>query len=444
MKQNKTRIVSRILFLFGITLSLLAAATPEMAEADVRFLDQQGSEAGTFIGKWKFIVDTGGSDYLGVRVPDPTWGWTRPTDRTEFNTQDISTFQMLSIPAPSFVEEYGDHYGFHWLYYYDPPETIVVEVVIGGTAGVDLHGLTPHDTREPGNDWCVGTPNIHPGQLQDVAAAIHADLDSQSLCGSEGMIQAAIAWAQSRHPGPDDCQLVACAAAGVLRAWGIPASYDLTYQIAHSAQLGGLSIDAAGGFHAQISAWNWATGEWERCHYPMTNAVLPNDILAGRFLDPEYINPRVAADGAGGIESVYVTGSFGGSGMFSLFQERRDDILGIDLSLGTLCFASFKCNKIDTMGTGGLDPMTSVAAPDRCGFSGRAGLTVPSPSRGKIRFRTEAPVRMEVRIFDLSGRLVERMTGRGEVESRRLSTGVYFYRVSHSDREVTGRTVVLR
>jgi len=424
-------------------LFFLAAA--EECDGVVHFQDQQGSIAGTFAGAWRFTVDTDGSSSVGLRVPDPTWGGTRHTDRTESNVQDIAAYRVLTDPAPSRVDDYGDHFGFQWLFWENPPDTVRVDVEIGGTAAAVIRGLVPDSSHIPGSEWCVGTPNIRPAEMADTAAAIHGALDSNALCANAGMIQGAVAFARSRHPWPEKERSFVCNAAAILRASGIATSFDLTYRIGWSTEIGGEVVKFPGGFGAQLSAWNVETGAWERCGATMTNAVLPCEILAGRVLDPDYLAPKLAADGPATLTTEYLSGVFGAAGSFQLFQERPSELLDANLSIASVCFASDTCHGLDTLGGGGdPGPVTSVEFGDAVGKERVPEVRVATPAKGRIRFHAAGAHVRRYRVYDVAGRLVDTVAGRGAVETRVLSPGVYFYRVTGGGAEAEGRVVVLR
>jgi hypothetical protein len=403
------------------------------------FRDCYGSTAAGFEGSWRVTVSSDSSSWLGVGLPDPTWGGTKEVDLAYCNTQNVGVFRAdPSIPAES--TRVDAEHGFLWIYFTDPPSTFTIDVRVSGAGGATTRGLAMCDYRDPANDWCRRTDNIDPADWRDLAVQIEASLDSGSLCGNEGLIQACAAYAGSRY---HSCREAAHCMAGLLRSVGIPASADDAYQIAATADFGGIGVSIPGGMHAQVSAWNWTAGEWERCDPAYAAGfVHPAHVKIGGVLDPEYLAPRMVwflVEPTPSLQVQYLSGEYGDDASFSCIQYRDDDVLGVGMTLATLCFAGFQCGKIETMPDAPPDALSGIGT----AFPPPESPILPlvNPSRGGIVFRSASPARID--LYEVSGRWVGSISGSGEIRAP-LDPGVYLYRAAGIARPSAGKLIVLQ
>jgi len=441
---------------FPLLLFTFVSALP--ASAIVTYEDLTGSSAGSFTGEWVFEIETGGNSIIGIRIPDPTWLGTRIHAETHSTMQEIAEYRIVADVAPCSLDTEGSTYGYNWFYYCDPPDPLRIHVQISGSAGTALCGLDPTDYRDPSDPWCQGTESIFPEAWYPLACQIEGDLDDTtaggepgSLCGNEGLVQGVLAWVHDNYPGESDCRQACEAAAGLLRSKGIPTSINLTYQLPGQAIIGSNAVTWFGGLHCQVSAWNWASAEWERCDARYaSNFALPFDISVGDFLDPAYISPALSwsGDGTDPIlgEPEVPYGIYGDNNVsFGSFQERYDDILGMSLTLATLCFADYPCGKAETMGCADWSVLVGIPADGRAERRPTTLLLeeIASPCRGVVRV---APIdaRTRVVVYDVAGRLVEEL-GMGKVRSWcPPRSGVYLIRAVRGDRQQIVRRVVVR
>lgn len=415
---------------------LLPAAYDLAFGYSMRFEDLYGSMGSTFTGTWRFTVHPNGNQWVRIFIPDPTWGWNRTTDQTLCNTQDLGSIYFESNLSPAQTDVDFEH-GYRSFLFLYPPSEFYIDMIVGGTVGVTTRGTEMHDYRDPSDLWCQSTPNIVPAEWLDLANQIESQMDSGSLCGNEGLIQACVNYAGAYYT---DCKEAAACAAGMLRAKGIPTSIDVTYQLTGNATLGGLSYVWYGGMHAQISTWNYTSGQWER-NDPKCSAgfVYPTDILGGRVLDWDYLCPGWIGPPDGlpvGIDVEYSSGEIQTNDYFYVFQYRQDTILYVDHTIASICYGTYKCGKHENI-PGIPDAMTGVElkqVPDPVRL-------LANPSREGVHFW--APFSSEIAIYSVSGRKVEVLRGQGDL-GKELSPGVYFYRSRGNFNTSTGKFVVVR
>jgi hypothetical protein len=421
----------------GALLVLVAGG----AWGHIQFHDCYGSTAETFDARWRFTIQSPSNGYLGIRIMDPTWGWTKPNEDAASNRQSLATFQ--AVPGIPFDSTRVDaEHGHVWFFFHAPPSTFHIDVRVSGTAGATTTGLAMHDYRDPNNAWCAQTDNIIPADWVDLAQQIEAELDSGSLCGNEGLIQACAAYAGGTY---SNCRDAAICMAGLLRSAGIPASVDITYQMPGSGNFGGVATTVLGGLHAQVSAWNWSSGEWERCD-PAYSAgfVHPADVKIGGVLDPDHLTPLLEyepGDPEPDLTVQHVSGGYAGNVAFQSIQFRDDDVLELSRHLATLCFATYGCGKHETMPVPPPDALTGVGAASI--GPARAPLRLlGNPCRGSVGFH--APERVRLDLFSVSGRLLQTLSGKGELRAD-LPPGVYLYRATgYGGEDTRGKFVVLR
>lgn len=428
-----------------IVIGLLCLIT-ESCRAFVTFRDSHGTSSATCGGHWRYTLIPGNNPWVWIRIPDPTWGWTKSTDDLSVcNYQSINFISIDCDVAPDSIWIDSEH-GYRWYLFIfgQNPTDVVIDVQVNASASLSTVGLDMHDYRDPDNAWCDWTQNIDPAYYYQMATQMEAGLDSgSSLCGNEGVIQAFTAYAGSQY---SNCRDAAICLAGMLRSRGIPTSIDVTYQVASTAQIAGMTVNIYGGMHAQCSAWNWTTGKWERCDPGYAaNFVHPADILIGRVADPDYLTPGSSVPGGYGAPSFsvdYISGSYGDDIYVDYYQTRLETSILPYKIIATCCFASYGC------GSHMNSPYSPPPLEIMTGVEEAELKQIPffikplmNPCIERVIFSTVGE--SQVDIYAVSGRHITTMHGVGEL-STYLSPGVYLYRVQDGFSHGKGKLVVVR